>query len=121
MAKMVKAALLGLGTVGSGVYKLIQEQQEEMANKAGAPIEIEAVLVHDIHKKREGIDPALLTDRWEDIINNEEIEIVIEVMGGIEPGEDDDPGSLEFRQKCSDCQQRPGGGVWRRTLGCGRQ
>ncbi len=85
MAKMVKAALLGLGTVGSGVYKLIQEQQEEMANKAGAPIEIEAVLVHDIHKKREGIDPALLTDRWEDIINNEEIEIVIEVMGGIEP------------------------------------
>ncbi len=85
MAKMVKAALLGLGTVGSGVNKLIQEQQEEMANKAGAPIEIEAVLVHDIHKKREGIDPALLTDRWEDIINNEEIEIVIEVMGGIEP------------------------------------
>lgn len=85
MAKVVKAALLGLGTVGSGVYKLIQEQQEEMANKAGAPIEIEAVLVHDIHKKREGIDPALLTDRWEDIINNEEIEIVIEVMGGIEP------------------------------------
>lgn len=85
MAKVVKAALLGLGTVGSGVYKLIQEQQEEMVNKAGAPIEIEAVLVHDIHKKREGIDPALLTDRWEDIINNEEIEIVIEVMGGIEP------------------------------------
>ena len=56
-----------------------------MVNKAGAPIETEAVLVHDIHKKREGIDPALLTDRWEDIINNEEIEIVIEVMGGIEP------------------------------------
>ena len=56
-----------------------------MADKAGANVEIAGILVHNINKKREGVDAALLTDRWEDIIENEEIELVIEVMGGIEP------------------------------------
>ena len=85
MANTVKVALLGLGTVGSGVYKLIERQQEEMSSKAGASIEIAAILVHNLGKEREGVDRTLLTDRWEDIINNEEIQIVIELMGGIEP------------------------------------
>ena len=85
MADTVKVALLGLGTIGSGVYKLIERQQEEMSSKAGASIEIAAILVHNLGKEREGVDRTLLTDRWEDIINNEEIQIVIELMGGIEP------------------------------------
>ncbi len=83
--RTVKAGLLGLGTVGGGVYKLLERQKEEMADKAGANVEIAGILVHNINKKREGVDAALLTDRWEDIIENEEIELVIEVMGGIEP------------------------------------
>lgn len=85
MADTVKVALLGLGTIGSGVYKLIKRQQEEMSSKAGASIEIAAILVHNLGKEREGVDRTLLTDCWEDIINNEEIQIVIELMGGIEP------------------------------------
>lgn len=85
MADTVKVALFGLGTIGSGVYKLIERQQEEMSSKAGASIEIAAILVHNLGKEREGVDRTLLTDRWEDIINNEEIQIVIELMGGIEP------------------------------------
>lgn len=83
--KTIKAGLLGLGTVGTGVYKLIQKQKSEMVSKTGASLEIAAVLVHNMAKKREGVEPDLLTDKWEDIINNEEIEIIIEVMGGIEP------------------------------------
>lgn len=85
MADTVKVALLGLGTIGSGVYKLIERQREEMSSKAGASIEIAAILVHNLGKEREGVDRTLLTDRWEDIINNEQIQIVIELMGGIEP------------------------------------
>lgn len=85
MADTVKVALLGLGTIGSGVYKLIERQQEEMSSKAGASIEIAAILVHNLGKEREGVDRTLLTDCWEDIINNEEIQIVIELIGGIEP------------------------------------
>lgn len=38
-----------------------------------------------MEKKREGVDPSLLTDHWRDIIDNDEIQLVIEVMGGIEP------------------------------------
>ena len=83
--RTVKVALLGLGTVGSGVYKLVERQQNEMVNKVGADLRIEKILVHNIGKKRDGVDASLLTDRWEDIIDDKEIEIVIEVMGGIEP------------------------------------
>lgn len=83
--RTVKVALLGLGTVGSGVYKLVERQQNEMVNKVGADLHIEKILVHNIGKKRDGVDASLLTDRWEDIIDDKEIEIVIEVMGGIEP------------------------------------
>ena len=83
--RIVKAGLLGLGTVGSGVYKLVERQKDEMALKAGAGLEISKILVHNISKKRDGVDASLLTDKWEDIITDDEIEIVIEVMGGIEP------------------------------------
>lgn len=83
--KTVKVGLLGLGTVGGGVYKLLERQKEEMADKTGAHVEIAGILVHNLNKKREGVDETLLTDRWEDLLGNEEIEIIIEVMGGIEP------------------------------------
>lgn len=83
--RKIKVALLGLGTVGGGVYKLIERQKSEMFYKTGEEIEIDAVLVHNMNKKREGVDASLLTDCWQDIINNDEIEIVIEMMGGIEP------------------------------------
>lgn len=83
--KTVKVGLLGLGTVGGGVYKLLERQKEEMADKAGAHVEIAGILVHNLNKKREGVDETLFTDRWEDLLGNEEIEIIIEVMGGIEP------------------------------------
>ncbi|WP_216697533.1 homoserine dehydrogenase [Anaerostipes faecalis] len=81
----VKVALLGSGTVGTGVYKLIQRQKEEMPYKIGANLSVAKVLVRDKFKKRDGIDSALLTDQWEDILLDDEIQIVVEVMGGIEP------------------------------------
>lgn len=83
--KVVKAALLGLGTVGAGVYKLINRRADEMHHTIGADMEIAKILVHNINKPREGVDTKLLTDNWKDILADEEIQIVIEVMGGMEP------------------------------------
>ena len=83
--KTVKVAILGLGTVGSGVYKLIQKRADVMEKTIGAQMEVKKILVRNINKKREGVDASLLTDNWNDIIEDEEIQIVIEVMGGIEP------------------------------------
>ena len=82
--KTIKAALLGLGTVGGGVYKLVQRQKEEMVKKSGANLEITRILVHNMNKQREGVDASLLTDNWKEIVEDPEISIVIEVMGGIE-------------------------------------
>ncbi len=83
--KKIKLALLGLGTVGTGVYKLIHMRSDVMEQTIGAQLEIKKILVHNINKKREGIDPSLLTDDWKEIVTDDEIQIVIEVIGGIEP------------------------------------
>ncbi|MDD3185632.1 MAG: homoserine dehydrogenase [Anaerostipes sp.] len=82
---IIKIALLGSGTVGTGVYKLVQSQKEEMPHKIGANLEITKILVRDKNKKREGIDNSLLVDNWSEILEDDSIQIVIEVMGGIEP------------------------------------
>lgn len=81
----IRVALLGVGTVGGGVVKLIERQKEEIPFKTGAIVKLAKVLVRDITKKRAGIDQNLLTDQWKDIVQDETIDIVIEVMGGIEP------------------------------------
>lgn len=85
MKEKIRAAILGLGTVGTGVYKIIQKQQAEFPHKIGAELEIAKILVKNAKKVREGIDMSLVTDSWEEIINDDSIDIVIEVMGGIEP------------------------------------
>lgn len=83
--KKIKIGLLGLGTVGTGVYKLIRMRSDVMERTIGAQLEIKKILVHNKNKKREGVDESLLTDNWKDILEDEEIQIVIEVIGGIEP------------------------------------
>ena len=83
--KKIKIGLLGLGTVGTGVYKLIGRRADSMDKTIGAELEIKKILVHNMNKKREGIDPSLLTDDWREIIEDDEIQIVVEVMGGMEP------------------------------------
>lgn len=85
MNKPIRIALLGLGTVGSGVYKLIHRRAQEMPQIAGAPIEISHILVRNTTKERPGVDSSLLTDNWTDIVNDPEVSIVVELMGGMEP------------------------------------
>lgn len=83
--KEIKVALLGAGTVGGGVYKLVERRVAEMPDKVGAELKITKVLVKNLQKKREGIPSEVLTDDWEGIIHDPEISIVIELMGGVEP------------------------------------
>ncbi len=83
--RTIRAALLGAGTVGKGVYKLAGLLQEDIVKKTGARLVIDRILVRDKNRKREGIPAEILTDRWEEIAEDEGIEIVIELMGGIEP------------------------------------
>lgn len=81
----IKVAILGLGTVGTGVYKLIQKRADVMERTAGAKLEVKKILVRNMQKKREGVEQELLTDNWKEILEDDEISVVIEVMGGLEP------------------------------------
>ena len=84
--RVIKAALLGLGTVGGGVYKVLKMQEEEMIPKLGAKVELKKILVRNIEKASQKIDdPSLLTNNWKEIVEDPEIEIVIELIGGMEP------------------------------------
>ena len=81
----IKIGLLGLGTVGTGVYRLLEKQAEEIKHKTGINTVIDKVLVRNISKTREGIPTGVITDNPDDILNNPDIKIVVEVMGGMEP------------------------------------
>lgn len=83
--RVINIALLGAGTVGSGVYKLINDMKDELPYRTGATLKVKKVLVRDASKKREGIDSSVLTSDWNEIINDSEIDIVVELMGGINP------------------------------------
>ncbi|MGG4453477.1 homoserine dehydrogenase [Brevibacillus porteri] len=84
-AEVVRVGLLGLGTVGGGVIKTIRSQQEKLASRLGKRIEIVKALVRDSEKERAvHVDPALLTTDFEDVLRSD-VDIVVEVMGGVEP------------------------------------
>ncbi|WP_125665791.1 homoserine dehydrogenase [Paenibacillus baekrokdamisoli] len=83
--KPVKVGLLGLGTVGTGVVRIVEGHQSDLESQVGSPIIIEKILVQNKSKERAiSIDPEKLTeDPWE-IIHHPEIDVIVEVMGGIE-------------------------------------
>ena len=83
--KAISVGLLGLGTVGSGVVKIINKNQDKLIHQVGCPVEIKKVLVKDKNKKRDiPIQKELLTLNVDEILEDPEIDVVIEVMGGIE-------------------------------------
>ncbi len=83
-------ALLGCGTVGSGVYELLQNQIGDIESKYGFHFEIRKILVRDRNKNRKGlhIDSKLITMNFDDILSDHNIDVVIEVMGGETPAKE---------------------------------
>ncbi|PRX59294.1 homoserine dehydrogenase [Nonomuraea fuscirosea] len=84
--KPLKVALLGCGVVGSQVIRLMHEQAGDLAARVGAPLELAGVAVRRLGRKRDvDVDPALLTTDAEALVTRDDVDIVIEVIGGIEP------------------------------------
>lgn len=80
----MKVALLGCGVVGSEVVRLINEQSEELAARVGTPIEIGGIAVRRTDRDR-GVDAELLTTDAMGLLTRPDIDVVVEVIGGIEP------------------------------------
>ena len=85
-ATQVCIGLMGLGVVGSGVAKVLQEKATYITQEIGCPIELRRVLVRDMGKARDvDLPEACLTTNPEVILSDPEISIVIELMGGEDP------------------------------------
>ncbi|MBQ6446739.1 MAG: homoserine dehydrogenase [Bacillus sp. (in: Bacteria)] len=81
----ISIGLLGLGTVGSGVVKIIENHQDKIMHQVGCPVKVRKILVKNINKERDvELTDILLTGDANDILDDPEIDVVIEVMGGIE-------------------------------------
>ncbi|MCY2965700.1 MAG: homoserine dehydrogenase, partial [Planctomycetota bacterium] len=81
-----RVGIIGLGTVGTGVARVMQQQPERLARRAGRPIELRRAVVRDLNKSR-GIDlaPGVLTDQVNRVVNDPEIDIAVHLVGGVHP------------------------------------
>ena len=91
--KTIEIAMLGLGTVGSGVKNILEEKCEHLSQKifektgVKKEIKISKILVRDKNKDY-GVDKAILTEDYNEILSDENIKIVVEVIGGESPATD---------------------------------
>ncbi|MGL1862246.1 MAG: homoserine dehydrogenase [Pseudodesulfovibrio sp.] len=87
---VIKLGLGGFGTVGSGLAKILDMNADRIAKKLGKKIEIKSVLVRDLNKKRAfdlGPD-ATFTDDLDTLVNDPDIDIIVELMGGLDTAKD---------------------------------
>jgi homoserine dehydrogenase len=81
----LRVALLGCGVVGSEVARLITGQAEDLRARVGRPLELVGIAVRHDDRARPGIDAALFTTDGESLVSREDVDLVIEVIGGVEP------------------------------------
>lgn len=81
----IQIGILGLGTVGSGVVQILQQNANDIQTRTHSEIRIKSILDCDLLRQRDVSGDFLLTDQPEKILHDPEIDIVVEVMGGIEP------------------------------------
>src|SRR5262245_43502093 len=83
---MIRVGLLGCGTVGGGVVRLLRENATYIEARVGTPIDITRVLVRSLDKERiAGLDRARLTTDPEAVLGDASLDAIVEVMGGSDP------------------------------------
>jgi homoserine dehydrogenase len=87
--KPINVGLLGLGTVGGGTLTVLRRNQQEITRRAGREIVVKMAAVRDVAKARKFAGPELaITADPYDVVNNPDIDIVVELLGGIEPAKE---------------------------------
>ena len=122
---MIKIAVLGYGTVGSGVVEVIRTNRESINKRAGEEIQIKYVL--DLREFPNDPVQEILVHDYEQIVNDPEVEIVVEVMGGtgaaynfvkraLEAGKSVSEAEEDMRFKCINAITRIKEPVWERVF-----
>ena len=88
MSDVIRIGMLGCGTVGQGVLRILHETAGTIERATGHRIEVVKVLVRDLQADRPGVDASVLTTDPEEILGDDSIDIIIEVMGGVDPTHD---------------------------------
>ena len=84
--KKIGVALLGLGVVGGGTYKILTEKREYIRQNDGVDIEVRCVVEKNLERCKElGVDPSIVTTDIERVVSDPGISVVAEFFGGIEP------------------------------------
>jgi len=79
---MIKVGIIGVGTVGASVVQILKDNADVISARAGVDIVVKSGVVRDLNKKR-GLD-IILTDNVDDVLNDKDIDIVVELMGGVD-------------------------------------
>jgi len=86
MGEPIRVALLGCGTVGSEVVRLMQSRADDLAARVGAPFELVGIAVRRPGRRRDlDVDEALFTTDAQALVARDDVDVVVEVIGGIEP------------------------------------
>ncbi len=81
----IQVAIVGLGTVGTGVAKLLMEDTSRVRSRAGKRLRLAKAVVRDLTRSYASVPPALITDQVGDVANDPNINIVAQLIGGLEP------------------------------------
>jgi homoserine dehydrogenase len=86
MTRTLKVALLGCGVVGSEVVRLLHEHRDDLTSRVGAPVELVGIAVRRPERERDlPVEKSLFTADAAALVARDDVEVVIEVIGGIEP------------------------------------
>ena len=86
MATEIKVGLAGFGNVGKGTYDILERNHSLIRQRAGAPISVKRVTVRNVDRVKLLVDEdVIVTNDWHDLVNDPEVNVVAEAMGGIEP------------------------------------
>ncbi|MFM9377722.1 homoserine dehydrogenase [Gordonia sp. VNK21] len=83
-SRPIGVAVLGMGNVGAEVVRILTEGADDLRQRIGAPLELRGVAVRDAKRAR-GVDPELLTDDPAALVAHDDVDLVVELIGGIEP------------------------------------
>lgn len=84
LARPIRIGLLGFGTVGSGAYRMLQDNREAITRKVGRPLEVVRIGIRDSEKPRT-LPPSMFTRDLEAILDDPDIDVIVELIGGIDP------------------------------------
>ncbi|MBM7366598.1 homoserine dehydrogenase [Gordonia hydrophobica] len=84
-SRPIGVAVLGMGNVGTEVVRILTDKAADLQARVGAPLELRGVAVRDTTRTRDGVDPALLTDDPMALVQRDDVDLVVELIGGIKP------------------------------------